>query len=181
MSFIPSLLFGLACTVLPLGLSGCAGQARLISSDNNYAVVAIPNNSNMWPTYHRERADDLMRATFPDGYVIDGQVEAVTGTTQVVQSNTQRSGDPILAALRIAPIKEQTTQTTNFVNKTEHRIYFRRTDAPAQPVPAPTNPAGYVAQEGYPAGPGMPLPYVAPPLDGQQVAPPEGDPPAAEK
>jgi hypothetical protein len=33
-------------------------------------VVSIPNNSNQWPSYYRNRAEYLMHQKCPEGYVI---------------------------------------------------------------------------------------------------------------
>jgi len=109
---------------------GCGHHARMISHDSNYAVVAIPRNDNSWPSFNRRNAEELMAKQFPAGYVVDREEEFVTGTTQVVHTNTNTTGDPLLAALRIAPIKQDTTESTAMQNHTEWRIYFRKTDAP---------------------------------------------------
>jgi hypothetical protein len=123
-----------ACLVM--GLSGCC-TARFISVDADYAVVAIPNNTNDWPTYNRTHAEELMHQKFPQGFVIDHEGEVVTGTTQHTNTNTETKGDQLLAALKVSPIEQQTHQTTSFENKTEWRIWVRATGAPPRPEGPP--------------------------------------------
>jgi hypothetical protein len=107
-----------------MGLSGCANPARYVARESNGGVIAIPNNTNSWPSYHRKRADELMLKHFPDGYEIVREEEAVVGqvTTNNVQSNTQQkpTGNPFLQ-------EEQTTTSTTTAtsDRTEYRIYYR--------------------------------------------------------
>jgi hypothetical protein len=119
-----------------MGLCGCASPARLVSYDAGGGVVAIPNNSDAWPTYNRRHAEELMRAKFPGGYVIEKEEEVVVGQTQHTFTNTQRSGDATLAALHIAPVNENTNQTTSVEDQKEWRIYFRAAAGPGQGPPA---------------------------------------------
>jgi hypothetical protein len=70
--------------VLPLGLAGCS-DARLIRTDPNGGVVAIPRNTNAWPSYNRKAAEELMKQKCPQGYVIDGEHEVVVGHTSEEQ------------------------------------------------------------------------------------------------
>jgi hypothetical protein len=65
------LFFVLAPLVLA-GHCGCS-QVRLIRKSPDGGVVTMPNNTNQWPTYYRNRAETLMRQKCPDGYVIDGE------------------------------------------------------------------------------------------------------------
>jgi hypothetical protein len=57
-------------------LVGC-GQVRLIRDAPDGGVVAIPNNSNQWPSYYRNRAEYLMKRKCPEGYVIVNEEEGV--------------------------------------------------------------------------------------------------------
>jgi hypothetical protein len=119
--------------ILLAGLSGCC-NARLVSLDQNGGVVAIPSNTNFWPTYYRDKAEALIAQKCPEGYQIEREEEFVVGTTHIVRTNTEKTGDPLLAALKIAPIEEQTTQTTSSTDQTEWRIWFQANKAsPAGP------------------------------------------------
>jgi hypothetical protein len=60
------------CTVLLAAAGGCGSVgAHFVSQTPDGGVVSIPNNSNQWPTYYRNRAEELMRQKCPDGYVIE--------------------------------------------------------------------------------------------------------------
>ena len=67
-----------ALGALLVGLGGCA-SARYVAVDADGGIVAIPNNTNCWPTYNRKAAEELMRQKCPQGYVIDREGEAVVG------------------------------------------------------------------------------------------------------
>ena len=56
--------------LLALGGTGGCSQVRLIRNSPDGGVVSIPNNSNQWPSYYRNRAKELMRKRCPEGYVI---------------------------------------------------------------------------------------------------------------
>jgi len=109
----------------------------MVSCDPDGGVIAIPENTNKWPTYYRSAAEELLRAKFPDGYVIEHEEETVVNTAQQTQTNTNRTGVPILSALHIVPANEVTTQTTMELRETEWRIRYRKASAPAsQPDPS---------------------------------------------
>jgi hypothetical protein len=136
-------VLGLVCAA---ALSGCAG-ARYVSVDSTGGIVAIPSNTDCWPEHYRAKAEELMAKKCPQGYVIDHEEEVVTGTTQRTHTNTNTTGDPTLAALHIAPVKQETEESTDVINHTEWRIWFHAQDAPppAAPVahaPPPPVPVG---------------------------------------
>jgi hypothetical protein len=59
----------------PLVLAACGcSSVRLVREAPDGGVVSIPNDSNQWPTYYRNRAEQLMRKKCPAGYVIDHEV-----------------------------------------------------------------------------------------------------------
>ncbi|MFL5339359.1 MAG: hypothetical protein ACJ8F7_04250 [Gemmataceae bacterium] len=118
-----------AFALLPLIAIGCA-EARYVTLEQNGGVVAIANNSDSWPNYNRKHAEELMAKKCPDGYVIDHEEEVVTGQTQHIQTNSNRTGDPLLAALHIAPVQEETHQTTEFTDQREWRIWFHDKNVP---------------------------------------------------
>jgi hypothetical protein len=62
-------LFSLVGPLVPAMLSGCT-QVRLIENAPDGGVVSIPNNSNQWPTYYRNRAETLIQKKCPEGYTI---------------------------------------------------------------------------------------------------------------
>jgi hypothetical protein len=111
-------------------LCGCT-NARYITVDPTGGVVAIPSNSNAWPTYNRDKAEELMRQKCPQGYVIDREQEVVVGQTHLTNTNTETSGNATLAALHIAPVTQETHETVTSKDQTEWRIWFHAKDAPA--------------------------------------------------
>jgi hypothetical protein len=142
--------------------TGCANSARFVEVNNSGGVVAIPSNSNGWPTYYRKHAEELMQAKCPAGYVVYREEEVVTGVTQSVNTTTDTSGNPKLAAWHLDTVTENTRQTTTSTNQTEYRLWFRRSDAPASPSvtpasystpPAPAAPPAGYTQSPLPAAP----------------------------
>jgi hypothetical protein len=59
---------------------GC-GQVRLIRDAPDGGVVGIPNNTNEWPSFYRNRAESLMKRKCPEGYVIVGEQEVEDNPT----------------------------------------------------------------------------------------------------
>jgi len=54
----------------------------------------------------------LMHAKCRRGYVIENEEEFVTSTTQYVNTTTDRKADAVVAALRVAPVAQESHQTT---------------------------------------------------------------------
>lgn len=107
---------------------GCA-HARLVEKHaDGSGVVAIPANTNSWPTRHRRRAEELIAQQCPSGYVIEREQEVVVGTVTHTNTTTDRTGAPLLAALRILPVTEDVHQTSTQTDVTEWRIWFRPKD-----------------------------------------------------
>jgi hypothetical protein len=77
---------------LALGTMGCASteQARYVYQDGQFGVVGIPENTDHWPSFYRERADALMKQHFPTGYEIvrAEEVDAGSRTLTVNGTNT---------------------------------------------------------------------------------------------
>jgi hypothetical protein len=57
-------------------LCGCLA-VRIAEERPDGGVVVMPNNSNQWPTYYRNRAEYLMKQKCPDGYVVVQEEEFV--------------------------------------------------------------------------------------------------------
>jgi hypothetical protein len=119
---------------------GCAGTARLVSLDSGGGVVAVPENSNRWPSFYRKQAEELMKANCPDGYTIVKEEEVVVGQTQHTHTTTDRSGSPLLAALHIDPINENSNQTTSYEDRKEWRIYYQAKGVSAAAGPQVSTP-----------------------------------------
>jgi hypothetical protein len=119
-----SRLWALGVGVL-LALAGCT-NARLVSTDATGGCVAVPNNSNVWPTFYHDQALALIRQSCPDGYAIDHEEEAVVGQTVHATTSTDKAGSPLAAAVGLAPAQDQVNTTTTSTNQTEWRIWYKR-------------------------------------------------------
>lgn len=154
-------LFLLTALAGLLTASGCA-NARYVQTDQNSGVVAMPSNTNCWPTYYRDHAEALMRQKCPAGYEIVREEEAVVGQTAHADTHTETSPTPTLnfggesdkkdgsstfagLAVPLTPTHEKKQQTTNTTNLTEWRIYYRvksaSPPAPAAQLASPSPPA----------------------------------------
>ncbi len=107
---------------------GCQGPgARYVWEGEHAGVVGIPNNTDIWPTYYRTKAIQLMTQKCPDGYEITGE-----------ETVTVRSGAP--GGANDNPRWEYTGGLERVPEQTEHQISFRCAPAPAAPPPAPAAP-----------------------------------------
>ena len=145
------------CVCAAIALSGC-NSARLVTVEKTGGVVAIPNNTNNWPSYNRQHAEELMQANCSGGgYVIDREEEFVTGTTQFVNTTTNTKGDRVLAALQIAPVTQESQQQTTTQNHTEWRIWFNKVNAQAPSAMEGVRPAAAPLPVGLPRGEPVPI------------------------
>src|SRR4051794_29118516 len=77
----------LAPALLLAAAVGCGTSARLIQGTPDGGVVAIPSNSNYWPSKYRDEAEKLMAQRCPNGYDIVSEQEAVVGKTATTSEN----------------------------------------------------------------------------------------------
>jgi hypothetical protein len=124
---------------------GCA-KPRLVRTSKDGGVVAIPSNSNQWPTYYRDKAEKLMREKCPDGYEIVQEEEVVTGQVTHMTSQTKTKEAPSLDLGKVAydsrdpdnnaaslagvsiPLgkkQEDVDATTDSQDVTEYHIHYR--------------------------------------------------------
>jgi hypothetical protein len=142
-----------------LGLVGCT-SARYVQVTRDGGIVAIPENTNVWPTYYRDKAMALIQEKCPDGYEIVWEEEAVTGTVAHTNAYTDTREAPALVfggaegaaertprkkgpgererysesfggvAIPLGETEQTTRQTTTYRNITEWHIHYRKA-APA--------------------------------------------------
>src|SRR5438128_857619 len=113
--------WALLASVVVLGI-GCA-HARLVEvNGSGGGVVAIPENSNGWPSRNRRHAEALMARQCPSGYVIEHEQEFVTGQVQHTNTNINRHGVPILSAVGLGPTYEDQQSTVSATDVKEWRI-----------------------------------------------------------
>jgi hypothetical protein len=89
----------LACALLG---TGCLSTtARFVENrQGSGGIVAIPSNTNYWPTYHRDAAKKLMAEACPNGYEITTEREVAVG--QEVRTTNSAS----MSTSVTAPTKE---------------------------------------------------------------------------
>jgi hypothetical protein len=67
------------CVLFALTAAAVCGcfAVRVVSETPEGGVVVMPNNSDQWPTYYRNRAEYLMKQRCPQGYVIVSEEQFV--------------------------------------------------------------------------------------------------------
>ena len=102
---------------------GCA--ARQVLKEPDYGIVAIPRNTNHWPSHYRDKADEVMREHFPGGYVIVREEEVVTGQTTRYDEDEERADVELIdGVLSIGSTERSGSATTTDV--TEYHIHYSR-------------------------------------------------------
>lgn len=136
--------------VLALALAGgCASPAKYIEKQRDAGVVAIPNNSDAWPSYNRRAALELIQKHVGPNYEILEEREVVVG--QSTHNNQQvHSEQTFNREIPFLPAEKQTiNNTTTQQDITQWRIVYRRADAPRSF--APPQPGTGVAPAGGPS------------------------------
>lgn len=118
------LMLGVAVAVVA-GLSGCSSSARYIERSGDSGVVAIPADTDVWPTYHRRNALALIEKHVGPNFEIIGGREVATGTATTNHQNTNNeqtfnNSNPFLPAT-----KQTTTTTTTTRDLKEYHIAYR--------------------------------------------------------
>jgi hypothetical protein len=116
----------LAAALLTFGPGGCASP-HWVARDPNGGIVAIPANSNYWPTYYRNQADEMMRQVCSQGYVIDHEEQVTVGQTTTTQRNTDTHAYDLTSKRSPAPLtlaSHNTTETTTTSDVNEYQITF---------------------------------------------------------
>ncbi len=105
---LAALLLGPCC--------GCVG-ARYVSLGPEGGIVAVPENTNVWPTFYRDKAEALMRDACPEGYVIEHQGEVTVGSR-----TSEYTGAPDASVSSLL----KSGKTTEVRPLTEWQIVFHR-------------------------------------------------------
>jgi len=144
-----SSILGIVCAGCIAVLAGCT-SARMVECDRDGGVVAIPNNTNMWPTYYRDNALKLIQEKCPQGYEIVRESEVVTGQQTHTSTRTDTEEAPTLmlggsegntdakkqggekrseafggVAVPLGETKQTTAGTTTTYDLTEYRIFYK--------------------------------------------------------
>ncbi len=105
-------------------IAGCTSP-RVVSSTPTGGCIAIPNNSDSWPSYNMTKAKEKMSELCPAGYKVIREEEVVVG--QTTTNNTQRDTKEVPIAKGLAVDVQQTTRnTTETRDRTEYRIWFQK-------------------------------------------------------
>jgi hypothetical protein len=138
---------------LAFGTMGCAStrQARYVYQDGQFGVVGIPENTDLWPSFYRQKADELMKEHFPEGYEIvrAEEVDAGSRTLTVNGTNTaELDAGTFSPILKLGKIGRTATRTqADNVKIKECRILYKRAGTETQPgfaALATLNPEPYV-------------------------------------
>lgn len=150
--------------------AGCGTTARYVSQQGDSGVVAIPQNSNAWPTNYRQDAESLIRQHVGPDYEIVDEREVVTGSNtlnnqHVNVQQTSNGRDPALPGVSGLQTGSSVTRDVK-----EWQITYRRKMGQPVGIPAPgssISPAG---------GTTVQTEYVSP---GASANPPSGVVPAS--
>lgn len=109
---------------------GCGSSAKYIEKRGDTGVVAIPNNTDVWPAYNRREALALIQKHVGVNYEILEEREVVVG--QTTHNNQQTNVEQTVnREIFFLPAEKHTTNTTTTQRDiTEWRIVYRRLDAP---------------------------------------------------
>lgn len=131
-------LFLPAVAVVTIGLAGCGSSARYVAKDIDGGIVAIPSDTDVWPTHNRKHAEDAIRRHVGPDYEIVSEGEVVTGqVTNHDQQVRRDKADTPVKGLTVEKEGVSATSTTRDI--TEYHITYRRRAAAAAgtpPVPA---------------------------------------------
>jgi hypothetical protein len=117
----------LAAVAISCGIAGCAGP-RFVAQDQFGGVIALPSNSDYWPTHYRSKAEQMMASKCPQGYVIEHEEEVVVGQTTTARASTDSQTQDVPGRKRRSDLQLTTTETTHTAvtqDVTEYRIAFR--------------------------------------------------------
>jgi hypothetical protein len=111
-----------ALAALLLGsVGGClSAGAHYVQEGDNGGVVGIPNNTNVWPTYYRSKAEKLMAQMCPEGYEITGEQTVPVHSRDARGVNDNPRWDYFGGLQQRAP------------QETEYQISFRCAPAPTE-------------------------------------------------
>jgi hypothetical protein len=121
-----------------VGLAGCASPARVVRQDANSVVVAIPDNTNAWPFYYQDAAEQLAA-----GYIADPvrssiqRVKVGEQTTSTADTGRRTFGEVITS-----------TSTTSVADQYEYHLEFRSNSPVRGPSQISGAPAARLAPQG---------------------------------
>lgn len=116
------------------GSIGCGRdrEVRVVYRDGTGGVIGIPQNTNRWPHYYRDKAAREMARHFPDGgYLVVREVEVGKGSRTTFDGASRvAEASPVLNLLKVGLLRgtkshgEQQSQQL-----TESHIFYVKNDA----------------------------------------------------
>lgn len=112
------------------GLAGCAGPRYVLKSPDQ-GIIAMPSNSNHWPTRYREKAEEMIRMHFPDGFEIEREEEWVIG--EVTRGHVADQGHfrALGPSGQVGIVFGGVSSVAETAPQTEWRILYRRKGSPS--------------------------------------------------
>ena len=117
-------------------LSGCASTdgVRYVYQDRDFGVIAMPENTDWWPTHYRRHGEKLMEDHFPDGHEVVRAEEVIEGerTMKTEGSNSAEVSPQISESLlKVVKFGHSASQSEAETTKVkECRIIYRRVGPP---------------------------------------------------
>ena len=153
-----------ALVLVVAGLSGCASPARVIRQDASSVVVAIPDNTNSWPFYYRDAADQAAAEFIHDPVVTRFERVKVGEQTTSTADTTRRE----LGGVRSFGDVVTSTNTVTLSDRFEYHFEYRSNGPVHRPStispPVPGGPAASLAPQGPMTAGDAPKPAVIPPI-----------------
>jgi hypothetical protein len=118
--------------ILVAALSGCASTdgIRYVYQDRDFGVIALPQNSDSWPTYYRRHGEKLMADHFPDGHEIVRAEEVIEGErTKKFEGTNSAEVSPQISESLVKVVKFGHSASRSEAETTkvkECRIIYRR-------------------------------------------------------
>jgi hypothetical protein len=141
-----SLLISVGLFVSLSGLTGCGSSARYVSATPDGGIIAIPANTDDWPSHYRRDANQLMASKCPQGYVIEHEEEVSVGT--VTTHQTKADPDPFKGI-----IMGQTVDATEVRDQKEYHITFHAKQPDMGMIPVSPRAAALPSSQGLPTSP----------------------------
>ena len=115
------LALAFVAVVIAVAMTGC--NARQVLKEPSYGIVSIPHNTNAWPMKYRDKADEVMRKHFPDGFEVIREEEVVVGQqTRFSEDEEHADVEIIDGILSVGATERRGTATTTDV--TEYHIHY---------------------------------------------------------
>lgn len=148
------LLLGVAAMLA--GLSGCSSQSHYVSraSQTGTGVVAIPDNTDVWPNYNMRSAIAMIEKDVGPNYEIIEQCAVTTNRPTVRDQHSQTEHVRNPNQINPSPSIDLNPAAPSTHEVTEWRITYRKVDAPAT--------GGGVQQTRYLSGAGLTGDYPGP-------------------